>query len=30
MRWVRAEGEKGVDIGDCGCVRCTCAAHDYG
>jgi hypothetical protein len=24
------EGEKGGDTDFCGCVRCTCAAHDYG
>jgi hypothetical protein len=30
VRRVCEESEKGGEIGYCGCLRCTCAAHDYG
>jgi hypothetical protein len=26
--WVSAEGEKGVEAGNCGCVGCARATHD--
>jgi hypothetical protein len=29
IKRVCAEGEKGGETTDYGCVRCTCAAHDY-
>jgi hypothetical protein len=30
VRRVSAEGEKGGETVNSGCVKCACAAHDYG